>query len=180
VEGPATRVELEDIVIEDVYGRAADTSLESGVSVNHGAFVSITRGLLRQHRDFGIAAFSTGTVVVLTDVEILRTLPRACPDTSCDRGTGAAVGVFDQARVEMTDFVIESAPLCGVYLADGGEADLSRGKVVSCEIGVCLTDDGYDVSRLTNDVEYRDNGSNLDSASPPVPLPPSSGEILSP
>jgi hypothetical protein len=47
--------------------------------------------------------------------------------------------------------------------------DLAVGEVVDCAIGACIQVEGYDVSRLSADVAYRDNVANLAATSLPIP-----------
>ena len=56
-------------------------------------------------------------------------------------------------------------------LVSGAEMDLSEGIVEGHEIGACILTPDYDIDRLSNEVEYRDNGTNLDAPVLPVPTP---------
>ena len=47
--------------------------------------------------------------------------------------------------------------------------DLAEGVISGAAIGACVQSDGYDLGRLS--VEYRDNGTNLDTTELPVPPP---------
>ena len=58
----------------------------------------------------------------------------------------------------------------GVHVVDS-EVDLSSGEVRENLIGACVQAAGYDVARLTDDVRYIENGTNLDSVELPVPDP---------
>ncbi len=49
--------------------------------------------------------------------------------------------------------------------------DLRAGLVSECAIGACVQVDDYDLGRLTEDVEYRDNETNLDVTRLPIPSP---------
>jgi len=46
-----------------------------------------------------------------------------------------------------------------------------RGEVRGNLIGACVQTDGFDVARLSEEVRYVDNETNLDSTSLPVPDP---------
>ena len=67
--------------------------------------------------------------------------------------------------------------LTGLFLATlSGETgttslDAMNGLVTRAEIGACVQVPGYDLARISTDVEYRDNGSNLDTTTLPVPPP---------
>jgi hypothetical protein len=71
----------------------------------------------------------------------------------------------------MERFRVRGSPLVGVQLALGGEVDLVEGEVVENVVGVNVQVPDYDLSRLTERVEYRDNETNLDAMSLPVPDP---------
>ena len=51
---------------------------------------------------------------------------------------------------------------------DGG-LDLMSGEIRESTIGACVQVDDYDFSRLTTDVLYVDNGTNLETTSLPIP-----------
>lgn len=55
--------------------------------------------------------------------------------------------------------------------AAGANLDLREGVVTGSPIGACVQQDGYDIARLSDGVEYYDNDINLDSTSLPVPSP---------
>ena len=86
------------------------------------------------------------------------------------------------AAIGLDDFRVRGAETCGVFvspdptLAEVGpvasappSVDLRNGVVEQSAIGACVQVDGYDLSRLNQGVEYRDNGTNLETTSLPVP-----------
>jgi len=177
IMGEGTSAELTATRILDTYGLAPDYIGERGIDVSYGASVTLVGGLIERQKDYAVAAWAPGTRLLLEDVEILDTLARGCEDEGC-RAAVAAVGSYISASVTMRRFRIAGSPFCGVHVAEGGEMDLSEGQVEGCAIGACVVRDQYDLDRLTSDVAYSDNGTNLDSTTPPVPEPPPPGELL--
>ncbi len=68
-------------------------------------------------------------------------------------------------------FVVDGCDICGVHVARAGELDLTNGIVSGCALGACVQVEGFDVTRLQEDVRYRDNDVNLDATDLPVPEP---------
>jgi len=62
-------------------------------------------------------------------------------------------------------------PLCGVQLASEGTIDLHDGVVSGNQVGANVQTAGFDVSRLGDNVVFRDNVTSLDSADLPLPTP---------
>jgi hypothetical protein len=56
-----------------------------------------------------------------------------------------------------------------VQLALDGSIDLSDGEVSGALVGACVQVPGYDIARLQDRVLYRDNGTNLDVTTLPIP-----------
>ena len=69
----------------------------------------------------------------------------------------------------MSEFQIRDVPLCGVQIAEGGSVDLTRGEIRGASVGACVQVDGYDVSRLTDDVSYVDTDTSIQTTSHYVP-----------
>jgi hypothetical protein len=160
---------LEDAIVRDTrpdfdssLGRALDVELDSRAELHRVELVA--------SRDVAVFTFGDSEVL-LEDSRIVDTSLQECVDTIGCVGHGHALGAYDFARVTATRFVIESAATCGVHLALDAEVDLSDGLVTEAEIGACVQVDDYDVDRLSMDVAYRDNQTNLDSTSLPVPEP---------
>ena len=58
-----------------------------------------------------------------------------------------------------------------VQLSRGGTVDLYGGEVAENPIGANVQTEGFDLSRLHNDVRFRDNGEDLDATAQWVPDP---------
>ncbi len=168
-------VTLSDVVIEDTLARESDGTGGRGLGVESGATAEVSRALLSQNREFGVAALGSGVSVQLTDVVVERTEGQTCGQTTCSESPfGVGIAGILGASLMVNRFDVSDSVLCGVFVADSGEVDLSVGQVSGSPVGVCLQVDGYAVSRLTESVRYIDNGTNLEATSLPVPQPVSS------
>ena len=76
-------------------------------------------------------------------------------------GTGAAL--------TMVCFELSRSAQCGLQLAEGGVADLSNGEVAKNLIGASVTTAGFDIGRISAQVNYRDNTQMLDALFLPLP-----------
>ncbi len=142
------------------YGRAI--ALE-------GVESTLTRVLVEDSADVGIE-LSDYSIVAAEQVTVRRTRSAACAATACaDAPGGHGIGVYYDARLTLTGFEIDDSAFCGIHIAGGGQADLSMGAVSHSVIGACIQTPGFDVTRLTHDVAYRDNDTNLDTTTLPVP-----------
>ncbi len=118
-----------------------------------------------------VTAESTAT---MTDATVTRVTRAACAERCPERTFGYGVAAATGA-VTLRGFEVRDAELCGVFVAfrpdvtGPSSLDLASGVVAGSQIGACVQIDGYDLDRLTRDVDYVDNGSNLDVTSLPVP-----------
>ena len=86
--------------------------------------------------------------------------PGACTGDSGGFGLAANFG----GTIVATRFTIAGATICGVLV--GGDAgdiartglDLSSGVIERSAVGACVQVDGFDLSRLRRDVQYRNVG----------------------
>ncbi len=168
--GPGTSLHLTDVVIRDTQGQESDGTFGRALSVQDGAQGEATRLLVERSREVGVGVLGEGASLALSDAVVRDTSARACADSSCpERGSGVNAGAYAGGALRMSRFVVERAPLCGVQLARGGGMDLARGVVAEHPIGVCLGVPDYDVSRLTDEVLYRENGAIVESVDLVVP-----------
>jgi hypothetical protein len=72
-------------------------------------------------------------------------------------------------HLEATRFVVTTSELTGVQIDMGGQMDLHQGEISDNPIGAAVAEEGYDFSRLSDQVAYRNNGVNLDARSLPLP-----------
>jgi len=89
---------------------------------------------------------------------------------SCSGGGSAVVVAYD-TTASIRRFALERGVECGVLVAHGSGLDLAEGVIASFELGACVQVEGYDVGRLSDRVEFRDNETNLDATDLPVPAP---------
>jgi hypothetical protein len=130
--------------------------------------VSVADLTIEDAGDHGIILFEAGTELSGREVVIRDTAGAPCDPAECNI-FGMGISVLDDAYASLEDFVITRTALCGVRLARGGTADLRRGEVSYAVIGANVQTEGFDVGRLSMDVRYHHNETNLDAISLPVP-----------
>lgn len=161
---------LEDVAVIDAPG-LEDGRFGRGIEVVQGG-ATFARVLVEAAREVGVHAFD-GAVVQADGLRVARTRGRDCQDTTCPDTPGgigiAAIGAALRAR----DFTVDGARLCGAMIAGGPSAalDLSAGAIRGASVGACVQVEGYDLERLTDGVEYRDNGIPLDATDHATPAP---------
>jgi len=159
---------LEDATIRDTIPRASASDHGYGLQAQITGRLTLRRA--RIENNFALGVSSLSAELTMEDVLVRGTVAAACADTTCAElpfgyGVTAIEGV---ATVER--FLIDQTATCGVFLASASpEVDLSYGVISRATIGACVQVDGYDISRLTNEVRYVDNERSLDSTSLPVP-----------
>jgi hypothetical protein len=160
-------LELDTAVIRAPRANAAGTRAR-GLEVQGGGHVTAADLTVEDAGDHGIILFEAGTELSGRDVVIRDTMGAPCDPAECNV-FGMGVSVLDDAYASLEDFVITRTSLCGVRLARGGTADLRRGEVSYAIIGANVQTEGFDVGRLSMDVRYHHNETNLDAISLPVP-----------
>ena len=171
VSGPGTTGTFEHLTVRDIGPDPAGFAGRA-LQVQLGAVV--TGGPMRstRQREIALIAASAGTMLSLTDLLVEDTLPRACIETTCAGfGAGIGIGTYAAARVDVARFVIRDGALAGAQVARDGELDLHDGEVSGNPVGANVQVPGYDISRLSDRVLYRDNDRNLDATELPVPDP---------
>ncbi|RLB53204.1 MAG: hypothetical protein DRJ42_12575 [Deltaproteobacteria bacterium] len=165
---------MTDVAVRNTQPQPGTGDFGRGLSAQLGARLDGDR--LAVDASFGAGVFShTGSLIDLRDVSIAEVFPTACTTPPCPERAYGHGAVALNSALRLTGFHIRDAVTCGVILISTSASDapvavdLERGIVAAAEIGVCLQVDGYDIGRLQNDVEYRDNGTNLDSTMLPVP-----------
>jgi len=167
-------VVLRDALVRDTRARASDGVFGRGLNVQGSSTLDAERIRVEASREFGIVA-TRGASATMRDASIVGTERASCAATTCAArpygyGAAAVAGALGLSRFEVRD-----AATCGVFLAGDPtmpgptEVDLAEGVVAESEIGACVQVDDYDLMRLTNGVEYRDNTTNLDTTMLPVP-----------
>jgi hypothetical protein len=171
IASEGTTATFSDVHVRGTRPREEDGAYGYGVSAQLAAAVTATRLRIDGSHEMGLLATS-GATIDARELVVDVTRTSAC---MCERifGYGAAVV---GATLTLTDFEIRDAETCGLFLTGDATApaavDAQSGSVEGSAIGACVQMDGYDLDRLTQDVEYRDNGTNLDSTMLPVPDAP--------
>lgn len=160
--------ELEDLHIREVAG-IQEGRIGRGVDFNN-AHVSVSRVLVERSREVGLSFFG-GSEATVRGVRVLDTLGRDCQDSTCPDAPGGIAIASVSAQADVRDFTLEGARLCGVMVALRGALDLRGGSIREATVGACVQVDGYDTGRLTDGVEYVDNGINVDATMHTVPPP---------
>jgi hypothetical protein len=156
---------LTDVVVRDTAISHPGGGI--GILVQDHVNATFSRVEVVQSHLWGVLA--NNAMLHATDLTVRDTQRLECP-TCGDRHFAAGLGVLD-ATVDATGFRFANDSVCGVVLFPGAEVDLGHGEVSGNEIGACVQVDGYDFARLSSDVVYRANMSNLSATTLPVPDP---------
>jgi len=165
------RLTASDLLVRGVRSHPEHGRFGRGIGAESGAEITLTRAVIAESREVGVMAAVDGRIVA-SDIVVENTLPNSCGETGdCDSGFGMGIGAYYDSIITVTNFLQRGATLCGAQVAFGSSLDLSMGEVVGNDIGACVQVDGYDPMRLSNDVAYRDNGTNIVATTLPVPEP---------
>jgi len=192
VEALAETFELEDVVVRNTLGRAS-TGLEGyGIVVRMGTVAQGQRILVEGNQSMGVLASGLGTSFHLGDCVVRGTLPRGCAEDTCvGRGLGDGVISMGGSTVDLERFELSGNTRAGLLIARGGYDDgeggalaydhdgvasLTDGLVSGNIIGVSVQTDGVDLSALSRQVRFMDNGIDLDTSE--LPLPTAHGASL--
>jgi hypothetical protein len=162
----------EDILVRDIWREGLRGDLARGIGAESDSVVDLARVRITDVGELGIASFGSATQVTVTDVEV-SDLALPCVGSDCPVPIAAGAGAYESSTLLIRQFTIRRSPHCGVQVADASSLDLEAGEITDNVLGACVQVMGYDLSRLTDGVLYRDNGANLDATSLPVPEPAS-------
>ncbi len=163
VTGAGTSLTLSDAIVRDTEFQESTDTHGHGLSVEWGASADLARIVVERNREVGVLAINPGSNVIMTDIVIRDTGVRS-GDNRFGYGVASIMGA-----AQMTRFSVSTSNLCGFFISDDGQLDVSDGEVVSNDIGACIQVDGYDLNRLMRDVQYRDNSTTLQATGLPVP-----------
>jgi hypothetical protein len=168
-----TVMTFRDLRIDGVESNTLDGRYGRGIDVERGAHLTVERGIVRNVRSVGVFAGADESSVVLSDVVVDGVETERCADTTCPSNfVAVGMGAYATASLTATRFSVAGAALCGVQVGPSGEMDLTSGTVSGSSIGACVLSGAFDIDRLIQDVEFRDNGTNLDvNGMLPVPDP---------
>lgn len=175
LDGGSTTLDATDLVIGGTWAHG-DGTFGRGIQVQRGAFLDLTRAELRDNREVAVAVAGAYSSLRASHLSVVDTLERLCSeeDGTCD-AAGIGIGVYAEGAIEVDHFRVAGNFLAGVQIATDGGLDLSDGVVEGNPVGANIQVSGYDTTRLTSNVVYRDNGQNLDTAELVVPAPDVSG-----
>jgi hypothetical protein len=174
VDEAETVANLRDVV---VHGTRADNTTFYGraLQVQNGAVASVERALFSENQEVAVVAAGASTRLALADTVVAATRARPCA-APCN-GLGVGVGSYLSAILTAERFRVRGSPLAGIQIAVDGEIDLVDGEVIENVIGANVQVPDYDYTRLTEGVSYRDNETNLDATTLPVPEPMARGTM---
>ena len=113
VSDEGTEATMTDLVVTDTQPRQSDQSSGSGVLVNSGASVELTRGVLTRNHTMGVFVAGEGAEAMMIDVVVSDTQPQRSTESL---GIGLFVGFEASARVER--FVSARNQTGGVVVSD--------------------------------------------------------------
>jgi hypothetical protein len=169
--GAGTTLDVQDLVVEqtlpDLDGLEGEGIILFGGAVLTGQHVRIT-----QNETVGLYADELGTRVDLSQVEVSGVTQPPCPGhPMCDGLQPTGVLVADGASIKLDQFLITRNGGIGAQIADGGQLDLHDGEISHHLIGVNIDGD-YDVSRISDGVQYIDDATKLGAMIVPLPKKP--------
>ncbi len=157
-------MELSDITIRHVSPWASG-QFGRGISVQNTSTLRGARIDIEDVHDIGMFVLNDSGIE-LTDLRVVGTQPATCDCPSQQGGHG--LGIYGStASIDNVD--LEDHALCGIHVANDGDAMLRMGRVVHNEIGACIQSDAQTLDTLQDDVFYVDNGVNLQATMLPVP-----------
>jgi hypothetical protein len=170
VSNAGTDVAFTDLVVAGTTSRE-DGTFGRGVEVQEQAHATIVRARIERSHEVSVMAVARARLE-LEDVSIVESQERPCVSSTCaDAPGGTGLGVYGESVVSARGVDVERARLCGVQVATDASLDLRGGSIALATIGACVQVDGYDIARLTDGVAFRENGTNVDSASHALPEP---------
>ena len=163
-------LEARDLLVRATRPRISDGAFGMGVSAQTGARVVLEAARIERSSTAGVIA--VGATILASDLVVSGVEPAPCARAFCDGEIGGYGLAARGGAIGATRFRVEAATACGALLIPDvmpTDMDLSSGVVTGSAVGVCLQVDGYDIDRLTRDVEYRDVGVPLQATSYVLP-----------
>ncbi len=178
--GSGTRVELEDLLVEDTASRPADGNAGRGMTLQHEATGTLRRVALRRNRELGLVA-TRGATLQASDVRISSTSPAACATGSCaSEPGGSGLAVLFGADASVEGIVSEDNALAGILVYDG-HLVAQRGLTARNRIGVSFSptagriDDALREFASVDDDVPRDEARRAVPSADTLPLPAAGG-----
>jgi len=178
--GPGAAVTMADVVIRDTLPQQSNDGYGRALAAGAAARIDGERVSVDGAYEIGLQV-TNGGIMDLRDVTVAHIERSACHLTTCPSNTFAYGAAALSATMRLDRFQILDAAICGVFVAPieaFGEhspletdpsLDIISGVVADSEDDACVQVVEYDFDRLQNDVDYENNGINLDTTSLPVP-----------
>ena len=165
---PMTMVTMTDVEVTETRSHVMTGRVGRGMHIQGEVDATMLRVALSQNHGASVAV-AGGASLRLEEASIHETLERPCTALgTCGDGAFGALAYLD-GQLTMDRFLVDGSPLCGILVGEGGTVDLSQGEIRNHPIGACVQVEGYDVDRLTREVRYLDNGTNLETTELPLP-----------
>lgn len=168
----AAALDATSVVVRDTMPKESDGTYGAGIWAQDSATVTLSRVAVVGASVVGVASVRMSQVTA-TDLEI-----RDVASAPCGASCGGQVGGFGLsahfgASLSVASFLVANSAVCGVVVGEDGPPatamDLARGAITVAPVGACVQVDGYDASRLRNDVQYREVGVPLQATSYALP-----------
>ena len=166
--GSGTTLASTDGLFRDMQPRPSSMRGGEGLILFGGATATMTRVAIERVHGFGMAVHG-GSSATIDRFRARDVLAEACGD-ACGGGLGIALVTQVGATVDASAFELRRAARCGVFI-DASSVDLADGEIAENDIGACVRVPDYDVTRLTQNVRYRDNRVNVETVGFAVPEP---------
>lgn len=168
--GAGSSALLEEVWVHDTLPQESNGALGRAISIESGAHADALRCSFSASHEAAVVVNEASAA--FEHVAVREVQPRRCASEGlCPDALGMGVSVINASAVTLADFVIDGASLCGVQIATASDLTLRDGVVEHNEIGACVQIDGYDLTKLMQNVAYRENTTTIDATSLPVPEP---------
>lgn len=141
------------------------------VIADHARLVG-ARWAFQHNKSTGLIVGEQATVDA-TEVSVTDTSRAPCYlALDCDGLLTMGIVAIDGGRATLQRFIIARNEGVGIALADGGEFDLTDGEIAQHAVGANIVSETFDVGRISERVNYRDNGQKLSASIVPLPKVP--------
>ncbi len=155
-----------DLSVHDMM--ANEAGYAHGVVAQHSR-ITLMRTAIDETFEAGVMVRGNTASLEATDLDVRTARALVCPDPSCRGGIG--VVAVEGARASVDRFAITAPALCGALLAFDASLELHRGIIDTAPFGVCVQVPGYDLTRLSDDVQFVGVDAPLATTDLPVPDP---------
>ncbi len=167
--GATSEVELVDVAIRDTASEPEGGFYGRGLECNLGAHLTGDRVLVERSHEVALFSTDPGSTIELTNFIIRDTMGEACGDACGEDPLGYGVSVYDGGSITLEGFQIARSRVLGVQVGEGGTFHGTRGEIASCDVGIAIQNDTFDLATDVADVSFRDVRRNFDTLSLPLP-----------